>query len=127
VLLVQSAAMASGVGWGVVAAYAAGRLGVGVACRRGVPAARPEGLGALVAGTVPTPVVGAGAVLVAAAAGWAVPGRPWQGPVAVVAAVAVALLLTRHAVRRFGGVTGDVIGATVEAATTVALVVLTLR
>jgi adenosylcobinamide-GDP ribazoletransferase len=37
-----------------------------------------------------------------------------------------ALVLARHATRRFGGLTGDVIGAGVEAATTIALTVLTL-
>jgi adenosylcobinamide-GDP ribazoletransferase len=36
----------------------------------------------------------------------------------------VAVLLIRHAVRRFGGVTGDVMGAAVELATVTALVVL---
>jgi adenosylcobinamide-GDP ribazoletransferase len=79
-----------------------------------------------VAGTVPTPVAVIVVIAVAAGALWAVPGRPWQGPAAVVAAVIVALLLVRHAVRRFGGITGDVIGATVESATTVALLVLVL-
>lgn len=102
----------------VVAATAAGRLGVTVACRRGVPAARPEGLGALVAGTVGPVVVLAGTVAVALAAVAAVPGRPWQGPLAVLATLAVVLLLLRHLVRRLGGVTGDVLGALVEVTTT---------
>ncbi|RZU52841.1 cobalamin-5'-phosphate synthase [Krasilnikovia cinnamomea] len=125
-LLVQASAL-TGLGAGaVVAAWAAGRLAVPLACRRGVPAARPEGLGALVAGTVPAPVAAAGVALVAAASIWAVPGRPWQGPAAVAAASLAALLLVRHAVRRFGGVTGDVIGAAVETAASVALIGLVL-
>ena len=129
VLLLQTTALAglSHRPWvAVPVALGAGRLGVALACRRGVPAARPDGLGALVAGTVPTPVAVIVVIAVAAGALWAVPGRPWQGPAAVVAAVIVALLLVRHAVRRFGGITGDVIGATVESATTVALLVLVL-
>ncbi|BFU46152.1 adenosylcobinamide-GDP ribazoletransferase [Krasilnikovia sp. MM14-A1004] len=125
-LLVQAGAL-TGLGAGaVVAAWAAGRLAVPLACRRGVPAARPEGLGALVAGTVPVPAAAAAVALVAAASIWAVPGRPWQGPAAVAAATLAALLLVRHAVRRFGGMTGDVIGAAVELATTVALIALAL-
>ncbi|RKN18912.1 adenosylcobinamide-GDP ribazoletransferase [Micromonospora musae] len=125
VLLVQAAALAelAGRSWpaclaAVVAATAAGRLGVTLACRRGVPAARPEGLGALVAGTVGPPAVALGAVAVALVAAAAVPGRPWQGPLAVGVALAVAVALLAHVVRRLGGVTGDVLGATVEVVTT---------
>ncbi|TNH31831.1 adenosylcobinamide-GDP ribazoletransferase [Micromonospora orduensis] len=125
VLLVQAAALTELAGrpWpaclaAVVVATAAGRLGVTVACRRGVPAARPDGLGALVAGTVGPLAPAAGAVAVALLAVPAVPGRPWQGPLAVVVALAVALALLHHVVRRFGGITGDVLGATVEVVTT---------
>ncbi len=125
VLLGQAAALGAAPGAAaVVVAWVAGRLAVPVACRRGVPAARPDGLGALVAGTVRGPAWAGAAALVAAGAVVAVPGRPWQGPLAVAAALAVALLVVRHAVRRFGGLTGDVIGAAVELATAAALLVL---
>jgi adenosylcobinamide-GDP ribazoletransferase len=100
-------------------ANAAGRLAVTWACRRGVPAARPDGLGALVAGTVPGPVAALATAAVVLIALPAVPGRPWQGPAAVLAALAVALLLLRHLVRRLGGITGDVLGAELELTTTV--------
>ncbi|MFI7574093.1 adenosylcobinamide-GDP ribazoletransferase [Micromonospora sp. NPDC049497] len=125
VLLVQTATLADLAGRSgpatlaaVVTAAAAGRLGVAVACRRGVPAARPEGLGALVAGTVGPVALTAGTAGVALVALAAVPGRPWQGPLAVAAALAVAVGLLRHVVRRLGGITGDVLGATVEVVTT---------
>ncbi len=124
VLLIQAAAIGP---WAAVVAWTAGRLAIPVACRRGVPAARSQGLGALVAGTVPGPVVAGLAVAVAAGAVGAVPGRPWQGPVVVAAALLVVLLLVRHAVRRLGGVTGDVLGAVTEIATTVTLAGLALR
>jgi adenosylcobinamide-GDP ribazoletransferase len=124
-LLVQTAALAGATVATVVVAWAAGRLAIPVACRRGVPAARPQGLGALVAGTVPVPVAALLAVIVAGAATAATADRPWQGPVAVAAAMVVVVLLVRHAVRRFGGITGDVLGAAVEVATTVTVVALT--
>jgi adenosylcobinamide-GDP ribazoletransferase len=126
-LLIQAAALTGLTPWAIVAAWAAGRLGVTLACRRGVPSARPDGLGALVAATVPVPVVILAAAVVAAGAVWAVPGRPWQGPAAVAGALLVAVLLLRHAVRRFGGITGDVIGATVELTTTLTLIGLAVR
>ncbi|WP_067497836.1 adenosylcobinamide-GDP ribazoletransferase [Actinoplanes sp. TFC3] len=110
----------------IAIAWTTGRLAVTLACRRGVPAARPEGLGALVAGTVPTPVAVGIAVLVMAGATVAVPGRPWAGPAAVAGVIVVVLGLIRHAVRRFGGITGDVLGALTEFATTATLVTLAL-
>src|SRR5690606_34391547 len=95
---------------------------VGLACRRGVPAARPDGLGALVAGTVPATVVLLWALAVALLALPAVPGRPWQGPLAVLAGLAAAEVLLRHARARLGGVTGDVLGAVTETSVTVIFV-----
>ncbi|GAA2406502.1 adenosylcobinamide-GDP ribazoletransferase [Actinomadura vinacea] len=112
-----------------VIAAVAGRLALPWACRSGVPAARPGGLGALVAGTVTTraavavtAAVLAGAALAGAACG-GLQGALGAG-LAVAAALGTALLMLRHAVRRLGGVTGDVFGALVELATTAALVVL---
>jgi adenosylcobinamide-GDP ribazoletransferase len=132
VLLLQAAAIAGLAGRGpavlaaLVTAGAAGRLAATWACRRGVASARPEGLGALVAGTVGPPALAAGTAAVGAVALAAVPGRPWQGPLAVGIALAVVQLLVRHAVRRLGGITGDVLGAIVEIATAVVLTVLVL-
>ena len=108
---------------GVVAATAAGRLAVAWTCRRGVPAARPDGLGALVAGTVGWLPLIAGAALVAALA---VPGRAWSGPLAVAVSLAAGVLFTHHVVRRIGGITGDVLGAVVEVSVSVAYVGLAL-
>jgi adenosylcobinamide-GDP ribazoletransferase len=132
-LLTQAAAVAAlpARGWlatlaAVTAATAAGRLAAAWACRRRLPAARPDGLGALVAGTVRAPTLAIGTAAVAALATLAVPGRPWQGPVAVLAALAVALLLLRHAVRRLRGITGDVLGAAIEVTTTLSYVGLAL-
>ncbi|MFF5216196.1 adenosylcobinamide-GDP ribazoletransferase [Micromonospora sp. NPDC000442] len=125
VLLVQAAALAELAGRSrptvfaaVLTATAAGRLGVTLACRRGVPAARPEGLGALVAGSVGPVALAAATAAVALLAVAAVPQHPWQGPLVVLTALAVAAGLLRHVVRRLGGITGDVLGATVELVTT---------
>jgi adenosylcobinamide-GDP ribazoletransferase len=111
---------------GVVAATATGRLAVAVACRRGVPAARPEGLGSLVAGIVGPFALVLGALAVAGVAAGAVPGRPWQGPLAVGIALVTVLLLLRHTVRRLGGITGDVLGAVCELAVTATYVAISM-
>ncbi|MGW2724982.1 adenosylcobinamide-GDP ribazoletransferase [Streptomyces sp. NPDC001492] len=137
VLLAQVAALAQAYGdsWArgalaaVVSATAA-RLALTLAARTGVPAARPEGLGAAVAGVVPVraAVVAALVVTGAAAAGGALVGTydMVRTAAAVVASVAVAELLLRHCTRRFGGVTGDVFGGLAETAATVSLLVLSL-
>ncbi|MET9362804.1 adenosylcobinamide-GDP ribazoletransferase [Streptomyces sp. NPDC006632] len=113
----------------VVAALAA-RTALTLASRHGVPAARPDGLGAVVAGTVPGGRAVAVAVVVmalCAAAGG--PGGPWAAlhlALAVAAGLAAAQALLARCVRRFGGVTGDVFGAVAEGAATVTLTALAL-
>ncbi len=100
--------------WAAGLAIAAGRVAFGWCCRRGLPAARPEGFGALVAGTQPI-TVAVGWWLVAAGVGvFAVPGRWWQGPAAIVVAVLLVSGLAAHTRRRFGGLVGDVLGASCE-------------
>lgn len=100
-------------GWpAIVLAAAAGRATFAIACTRGVPPARADGLGTLVAGTQHPAVTAVWWLLLAGAgAVWS----PWLGG-GVLISGAVVLLLVRHCVRRFGGITGDVLGACCELA-----------
>lgn len=124
-----------------VVALVASRLACAVCARDGIPPARPEGLGRGVAGTVSRARLASAVTvmaLLAAAAGvgahaLAVGGTTasWLlsagSPVAVVLSAVVAALATRrHAVRRLGGITGDVVGAAIEVSLAVALVVATV-
>ncbi|WP_435154992.1 adenosylcobinamide-GDP ribazoletransferase [Amycolatopsis sacchari] len=124
VLIVQCGAMAAAGPWAGAAAVVLGRCVLSLCCTGFVPSARPEGLGATVSGSVPVPLAG---LVFALAAGLSVllPGLPWwRGPLAIAVAYAVAGLLLWRCVRRLGGITGDVLGACVEAATAAALVAL---
>jgi len=95
-----------------------------VAASRRVPSARPVGFGAFVAGSVSTPVLAIGTVVVLAAAGGsaALLGVEVVGwVVAPAAALLLCTLAVGHVVRRLGGVTGDVFGALVEIGTALTL------
>ncbi|MFG3508750.1 adenosylcobinamide-GDP ribazoletransferase [Streptomyces sp. NPDC047821] len=137
-LLAQVAALhelyaAEGWAYGMAGAAVTGtvaRLALTLASRASVPAARPEGLGAVVAGTVPVrwALAVTVLVLVAAAGAGAALGGPYgalRHALAAGVALAAAQWLLGRCVRRFGGVTGDVFGAVEETAATAALVVLT--
>lgn len=138
VLLVDAAALASLMtsGSGVVLvclSLVASRQMLAWGCCVGVPSARPQGLGASVAGTVQRPVVGVGFVLLLGICALAsyLSGSPWwTGPVAAGSAALGAIVVIHHATERLGGITGDVLGTVVEvscaAALTASALVLTL-
>jgi len=141
VLLTQVVALAelTAAGLGPAALFVAlvvSRLALAVVCSRGIPAARSEGLGHGVAGTVGRGQLALSVVIAAVLlAGLALvsPGLPALNTsvalrvvVVVLLALLVAGLVVRRAVRRLGGVTGDVLGAAVEVTFTTVLVLLTL-
>ena len=117
VLLIQVAGISDLLGWPswdgpILAAVAvlASRHTLAWVCGPAFPAARDEGLGATVAGTVP---VGAAAGVV----GW------YAASLTVVAAVGAAWLVAVRCRMRLGGVTGDVLGAAVEVSLAAGLIV----
>ena len=133
VLLVQVAALTQLVasnlgGVGVVAALVVSRLALPLACSVGVPAAREDGLGAVVAGTVSrgmtlvAVLLAYVALLVTALLLASPPLAAMVAPLGLLAGLA----LGRRAVRRLGGVTGDVLGAMVEATAAGTLAILCL-
>jgi adenosylcobinamide-GDP ribazoletransferase len=138
VLLAQTASLAAcyAHGWtygltGAALAGLMGRAAITAACRRGVPAARPGGLGAMVAGVLPPATawtVAAACTAAAAAAGACFGGLTWlRCTLAALAALTCAEALLRRCRRRLSGVTGDVFGALCETAATAALLVLSTR
>ena len=102
--------------WAVALLVCASRVALPLACVRGVPAARPDGLGATHVGAVP--FVGAAASLLVAVALVATAGHglgsAWPALVGLLLVVAVVVALLVRCVRRLGGITGDVLGAAVE-------------
>ncbi len=106
--------------WGPVAVglvWCLARAAATVGLRRGVPAARADGMGATFAGSVPT-----AALLVQ----WLLAGAALAGSALLLGSTVVAgvlvcalalvtvMLLVRHVVRRLGGIIGDAVGASVE-------------
>lgn len=137
VLLAQVAALSGLFGEGPAAgalgallSAVTARSALTVACRDGVRSARPDGLGAAVAGVVSSRAAVATAVLTLA--GGAVlgasagPGAALHGALAAAAGLGASQLLLRRCRLRLGGVNGDVFGALAETAGTAALVVLAL-
>jgi len=135
-VLVQITALATvSPGWpgagAVLLAAVTGRVTVVLATGPGSPAARPDGFGALVAAaTTARARVTAGTAALVAAAGTAAvvsgPAAALRAAAAVLAGLLAAELLRRTAVRRLGGVTGDVFGAMIEVAVAAALLTLAL-
>ncbi len=125
-----AALLDTGAGGGsLLIALVVGRVAMMLATTPRVPAARPDGLGSFVAGSVPTWA----ALLITA--GWLALFAGFvsraHGPLAglwtaisVVGGLAMGWWLTRLAVRRFGGITGDVLGAVCEVTTATVLVLL---
>lgn len=137
-LLVQVAALTENAvsGYGTISLLTAtttGRLAAMWCCTPRIPSARPDGLGALVSGTVGRGAALAVTVVVllgAAVLGQVDDDRALEVSLTLVGAVLVGLLvaavLRRHAVQRFGGITGDVLGAVVEITSATVLVVVAL-
>ncbi|MDQ1635838.1 MAG: adenosylcobinamide-GDP ribazoletransferase [Frankiaceae bacterium] len=113
----------------LILAIVAGRTAVTVACAGRAAPARPEGLGALVAGSVPRAralAVVALAALLAVVLGLLDPhaggvGVALHAVLALAGGLLAAAGLRLLAVRKLGGINGDVLGALVETATTVTL------
>lgn len=130
VLTVQTVAFASlattDAWFAVVLACAVGRGTFLIFCRNGMPAARPEGLGALVAGSQPRPNVFAWWLVLPAAGLVARPHAWWIGVIAVGVTGIGLWALSIHVRGRFGGITGDVLGASSELGTTGVLAICAL-
>jgi adenosylcobinamide-GDP ribazoletransferase len=131
VLLVEAAALTSllttqaGVVLVCLALIASRQL-LAWACSAGVPCARQEGLGATVAGSVAPVMAGLGFILLVAvsalATHWSGPTW-WTGPVVICFAALGGVAVIRRATVRFGGITGDVLGAVIEVSFATALTV----
>lgn len=103
------------------------RAALATCCARSVPSARPGGLGDTYTGTVALPVVVliwlTCAAVLSLAGAWS--GLAWwRGALASAMALAVVAVVVARAMRRLGGVTGDVFGAAIELSLAALLVAL---
>lgn len=113
VLGAQAAGLAGTTPWVAGAAVCASRAALWITCSRIAPPAREDGLGVTFTRRIPVPVAVVGWAALAALASLVDPVR---GPVTVLVAGLVVAALALHCIRRFGGVTGDVFGASIEVA-----------
>ena len=98
----------------VAALPAIGRCAAMITCARGFTAFSPTGFGALVIGTIRWWWIGVWALMLAAALYYEV----WiLGITALVGTLLFNLLVAAHFRRRFGGLNGDCIGASIELCT----------
>lgn len=110
----------------LIGAAVISRAAITMTCRRGVLAASPDGLGAQVAGAL-SPLV-ASAVVLGSIAAMSVGAFTVEPELALACAIAgtiaisVAEVWRRHCSRRFGGITGDVLGSLEQVTFTVFLV-----
>lgn len=127
-LLLQFAAVASFADAGqaylaFLVAVVTGRVALTWACTRAWPAARTNGLGAMVASSVPLGIAVIWTILGLALGGWLL---GITGAVSVAFGILAGIAMLAIARRRLGGVTGDVLGATIEIASTVVIVALAI-
>ena len=107
------------------AVICASRCALTLTCRHGVPAAKNQGLGVAVAGSVPLIAAFLAWLAVAVVLGVSqvlIGGSYATGAISAVVAGLGVLLLVWRCQRRLGGVTGDVMGAGIEVALTIMLV-----
>ena len=93
------------------------------ACSGRVPAATATRLGAAVSGSVRALALTLVVIMTAGLATLA----GYAGLIALIVSMAAALFVVRRCTQRFGGITGDVLGATIELTTTLVAVGLVIR
>ena len=127
--------LAEPLGWALGGlALASGRLALALGCAAWVRPARGDGLGKAMAGCVPGWLLavavavnlGVGVLVVAAAQALGAGLTWWSWPLALALGAAGAAVVLGRALARLGGITGDVLGALVEAATLGVLLGLTI-
>lgn len=134
VLIVQTGSIATlaqlpWAGLLVAGTLCASRVAATLLCTTPIPSARESGMGAVMARSVPVPAAGFVTLVVTGALCAVVPLAGiswWWALVAVATSVLSTGLLAVIAVRKIGGITGDVIGAGIELAFTTSLVALSV-
>ncbi|MBU3063988.1 adenosylcobinamide-GDP ribazoletransferase [Nocardia sp. NEAU-G5] len=111
----------------IVLVVAVGRVAVVLACMLPAEAAPGSGFGVLVARTQSVPIALAWAIFAMGLSALAIAPYYSLGPLAVALALIAALFLTRHCVRRFGGLNGDILGAALELTVAIVAALATLH